>query len=124
MEKNNLESQIVFSAHKVHVHHWPLNSTDWSTSTKEKVDLDLNKNNEKKEIMINGLQIKINDYEFSKIKKVGVTVPLFKKETTMVFEGRFVSSDAHVHITTNSQDYLEIFNNLMLWKNSYLTEFS
>ncbi len=117
MSKNNLESKIIFLANKVHVHHWPLNSSVWSKSTKETIDLDLNNNEEKKEIRINNQQIKINEYEFGKIKRVGVTVPLFKNETRMVFEGHFENVDAHVHITTNSQNYLEIFNKLMVWKN-------
>ncbi len=117
MSQNNLENKIVFFANKIHVHRWPMNSSIWSNSTREKVDLDLNKNREKKKIMINDQQIKINDYDFDKIKKVGITVPLFKKQTTMVFEGRFGDSAAHIHITTYSQNYLEIFNKLMLWKN-------
>jgi len=117
LSQNNLESKIIFSADKLHVHRWPHNSPIWSKSTKEMVDLDLNKNTEEKQIMIKDQLIRINDYEFDKIKKVGVTVPLFKKETTMVFEGHFGDSDAHVHITTKSQNYLEIFNKLMSWKN-------
>ena len=117
MSQNNLENKIVFFANKIHVHHWPLNSSVWSTSTKENVDLYLNKNTDKKKIMINDQHIKINDYSFDKIKKVGITVPLFKKQTTMVFEGHFGDFDAHIHITTYSQNYLEIFNKLMLWKN-------
>ena len=124
MSKNNSESKIIFSADKVHVHRWPLDSPVWRESTNEKVDLDLNKNKEKKKITINDLQIRINDYEFDKIKKVGVTVPLFKKETTMVFEGHFIDSNAHIHITTKSQNYLEIFNKLMLWKNRCFPDFS
>ncbi len=122
MSQNNLESKIIFSADKLHVHHWPHDSPLWSKSTKEKVDLDLNKNAEKKQILIKDQLIRINDYEFDKIKKVGVTVPLFKKETTMVFEGHFGDSDAHIHITTKSQNYLEIFNKLMSWKNRYFPD--
>ena len=117
MSPNNRESKIIFSADKLHVHHWPQDSPIWSKSTQLKVDLDLNKNAEKKQIQIKDQFIRINDYEFDKIKKVGVTVPLFKKETTMVFEGHFGDSDAHIHITTKSQNYLEIFNKLMSWKN-------
>ncbi len=117
MSQNNLDGKIIFFADKIHVHQWPLNSSIWSKSTKEIVDLDLNKNTETKKIIINDLQIKINDYDFDKIKKVGITVPLFKKQTTMVFEGHFRDFDAHIHITTYSQNYLEIFNKLMLWKN-------
>ncbi len=124
MSKNNPEFKIIFSADKCHVHRWPLNSPVWSKSTKEKVDLDLNKNTEKKKIIISDLQIKINDYDFDKIKKVGVTIPLFKKEMTLVFEGQLIDSDAHIHITTKSQNYLEIFNKLMLWKNRCFPDFS
>ncbi len=117
MSSNNPKHEIVFFADKIHVHHWPLNSLIWNKSTQEKIDLNLNKNTKKKKIMINDQQIRINDYEFDKIKKVGVTVPLFKKQTTLVFEGHFEDFDAHIHITTYSQNYLEIFNNLMSWKN-------
>jgi len=124
LSKNNSESKIFFSADKVYVHRWPLNSPVWSKSVKEKIDLDVNKNSEKKKIIINDLQIRINDYEIDKIKKVGVTVPMFKKETTMVFEGHLVDLDAHIHITTTAQNYLEIFNQLMLWKNRCIPDFS
>jgi len=124
LSKNNSESKIFFSADKVHVHHWPLNSPVWSKSVKEKIDLDLNKNSEKKKIMINDMQIRINNYEIDKIKKVGVTVPMFKKETTMVFEGHLADFDAHIHITTKSSNYLEIFNKLMLWENRCFPDLS
>lgn len=124
MSQNNFENNIIFFADKIHVHHWPLNSSIWSKSTKEKIDLELNKNTDKKKILINDQQIKINDYEFDKIKKVGITVPLFKKQTTVVFEGQFGDSDAHVHITTYSQNYLEIFNKLMTWKNNCFPDYS
>lgn len=122
MSKANHETKIIFSASKVYAHRWPLNSQIWSQSTKENVDLKLNYKTEKKEIVINDLIIRINNFEFDKIKKVGVTVPLFKKETRMVFEGHFEDSFAHVHITTNSQNYLEIFNKLMMWKNKCFPE--
>lgn len=77
----------------------------------------LNKNLEKKKIAIKGEKIIINEFEFKRIKKVGVTIPLFKKETTMVFEGKFGDFFSHVHITTQSNDYLELFNKIMIWKN-------
>jgi hypothetical protein len=117
LSQNNLESKIIFSADKLYVHHWPLDSPVWRKSIKEMVDLDLNNNQEKKKILIKDQIIRINDYEFDRIKKVGVSVPLFKKETRMVFEGHFEDSDGHIHITTKSQNYLEIFNKLMSWKN-------
>ena len=123
MAENNLNSKFNFSANKVHVHHWPLNSSVWSELTKENVNFDLNSNPEKKDILIEDQKIRINDYEFYKIKKVGVTVPLFKNETRMVFESQFRNINAHVHITTNSQNYLEIFNKLMVWKNRCFPDF-
>jgi len=119
LPQNNPEDSIIFFADKIHVHHWPQDSPVWSKITQENVDLNLNKNVEKKKITINDHRIKIDEYDFDKIKKVGITVPLFKKQTTMVFEGHFGNPEAHahVHITTHSQNYVEIFNRLMSWKN-------
>jgi len=122
LSQDNLKYPIIFFADKIHVHRWPLNSPIWSKFTKEEVDLNLNKNIEQKKIMISDHQIKINRFDFDKIKKVGITVPLFKKRTTMVFEGHFGDSDAHIHITTHSKDYLEIFNRLISWKNRYFPD--
>jgi len=118
MTNNNPEFQITFFAEKIHAHRWPMNSPIWSKFTSEQLDLKLNKNPEKKKVLIDNFQINIDDYCFDKIKKVGITVPLFKKQTTMVFEGNFEDLDAHVHVTTYSQNYLEIFNELMSWKNN------
>ena len=121
MTNDNPELPITFFAEKIHVHRWPMNSPIWSKFTNEKMDLNINKNLEKKIVTINDRQISIDDYCFEKIKKVGVTVPLFKRQTTMVFEGNFEDLDAHVHVTTRSQNYLEIFNKLMAWKNNTFT---
>jgi len=100
-----------------------MNSPTWSMSSQEKIDLDLHKNPEKKKIRIKEKMIWINDYEFSKLNKVGITVPLFKRETTMVFEGHFQGLDAHIHITIISKNFLKIFNRLMDWKSAYFDEF-
>ena len=81
MSKNNLDDSIIFFAEKIHAHRWPMNSPNWSKITKEKIDVDLNKNKETKKIIIKNHEIKINDYNFDKIKQVGITVPLFKKRT-------------------------------------------
>ena len=80
MSKNNTNPKFKFLANKVHVHHWPLNSSVWSKSTKEDIKLNLNENPDKKDILIDNQKIRINNYEFNKIQKVGVTVPLFKKK--------------------------------------------
>jgi len=122
LEKLNSDSKIEFFADKVYVHHWPQNSPIWPKSVQEKIDLDLNKNNEKKKVMIAAEKIQISDYDFLKIKKVGVTIPLFKKETTLVFEGSFQNLNAHVHITTLASDYLDIFNSLMAHKSHFFPD--
>jgi len=119
MTHNNPKLPIIFFAEKIHVHRWPMNSPIWSKFTSEKIEGDLNKNLKKKKVILNDDQIQIEKYCFKKIKKVGITVPLFKKRTTMVFEGHFEDWDAHIHITTYSQNYLEVFNTLMAWQNSY-----
>lgn len=124
MSENNISLPIIFFAEKIHVHYWPLNSPTWSKSTKENVESKLNKNKEKKQVIIENHLVKIDDFGFEEIKKVGVTVPLFKKQTTLVFEGKFENVFAHIHITTSSQNYLEIFNNLMSWKNQFFPDFA
>jgi hypothetical protein len=114
----NPEFPIVFFAEKIHVHRWPMNSPIWSEFVNEQMDLKINKNFEKKKVTIKQHEIIIDNYCFNKIKKVGITIPLFKKRTTMVFEGNFEDFDAHIHVSTHSQNYLEIFNKLMSWKNT------
>lgn len=117
MPEKYSSTEIIFYANKVYVHHWPLDSIPWDELTKNQVDLEFNKNPDIKKISIKDDKIKINELEFEEIKKVGVTIPLFKKETTLVFEGKFGDFFSHVHITTQSRDYLEIFNKIMTWKN-------
>lgn len=117
LSNKNSESEINFQADKVYVHRWPMDSQHWSPSFTEEIDA-LNKDKEKKSIRIKETLVQINNYNFEEIKKIGVTVPLFKKETTMVFEGKIQDFYAHVHITTMAKNYLEIFNALMSWKDN------
>lgn len=117
MPNKPLKIEIDFLADKIYVHRWPMNSSHWSQSFTKEIDC-LNKSKEKKKILIKEAQVQINNYNFDEIKKIGVTVPLFKKETTMVFEGKIQDFCAHIHITTLAKNYLEIFNALMCWKNT------
>ena len=117
MTDSSFGSEINFLAEKIHVHRWPMDSLLWSQSFSQDIDLHLNKNKEKKKIRIQDNLIHIDNYRFDEIKKIGITVPFFKKEVTMIFEGRVVDSYAHTHITTRAKNYLEIFNSLMNWKN-------
>jgi len=106
-------------ADKVHIHHWPLDTQKWPDVIVSQVDKDINKNNTKKQIEIKNEIISIDRYEFKKIKKVGVTIPLFKKQCTLVFEGYFKEVYGHIHVTTKEDNYLEIFNKLMSWRSRY-----
>jgi hypothetical protein len=114
--------EITFLAEKVYLHHWPLGTPKWSDSTIRQIDLDLNKNKEKKQITINGNSVQINNYEFQAIKNVGVSIPLFKKQCILVFEGYCKEFDAHAHITTKEENYLETFNKLMHWRTNYFPD--
>ena len=72
-------SEIKFLADKVHIHHWPLDTPKWSNEIISQVDNNINKNNEKKQITVRNKTITIGNYEFKKVKKIGITIPLFKK---------------------------------------------
>lgn len=110
--------QIHYFADKVFVHRWPKNSPSWSDTLQEKLDLLLNKNSDKKKIIINSNSIKIKDFEFTCLKKIGISVPFFKKECTMIFESQFENVFAHVHITMRDDNFIDIFNQLISWKNN------
>jgi hypothetical protein len=114
-------TEIKFLAEKVHAHHWPLDTPKWSELTIKQVNDSLN-NKEKKQIVIKSDAILIGNYEFTDIKKVGLTIPLFQKQSTLIFEGCFEKLYAHVHITTKSNDYLEIFNKLVHWRSKYFPD--
>ncbi len=115
-------TEIKFLAEKVHAHYWPLDTLKWSDLINKQVDQDMNKNKEKKQIVIKSKTILIDNYEFKAIKKIGLTIPLFKKQSTLVFEGHFEEFYAHIHITTKAEDYLEIFNKLMHWRSRYFPD--
>ena len=114
--------EIKFLAEKVHAHHWPLDTQKWGDLTSKRIDQDLNTNKEQKQILVKSATILIDNYEFKSIKKIGLTVPLFQKQSTLIFEGHFEEFDAHVHITTKAKDYLEIFNKLMHWRSRYFPD--
>lgn len=120
-EEHQLD-EINFFAEKVYIHHWPPETSKWSLSRKDTVEEDINKNKEEKEIIIKDKTIKIDNYVFNSIKKVGLTIPQFKRQSTMIFEGHCEEFDAHVHVTTKSKNYLEIFNQLMGWRDKYFPD--
>ena len=110
-------STFDFTSHKTHIHRWPLDTPEWSQARKQEID-DFNKNKVPRKVSVDGKTLQIATYKFDSIKKIGITIPLFKRQSTVIFEGRCDEFDAHVHITTKSEDYLETFNNLMNWRKS------
>ena len=120
LEKNN--HHITFYAEKVYFHHWPPETSKWTKSRKEKIEKDINSKKEKKKIVVLAKSIQIDNYVFESVKKIGLTIPQFKRQSTMIFEGRCEEFDAHVHVTTRSKDYLEIFYNLMKWRDKYFPD--
>jgi len=89
---------IYYLADKVFVHHWPKNSLEWSNSLQKKLDILINKNSDKKNIIINSNTIGIEDFEFSSLKKIGVSVPFFKEECRVIFEAQFENVFAHIFL--------------------------
>ena len=106
-----------YLADKVFVHHWPKDSTIWSDSLQQKLDVSINKNSNKKEIIIDSNTIQIQNFKFSSLQKIGISVPFFKEECTMIFESQFDNVFAHVHITIRGDNFIDIFNQLISWKN-------
>jgi len=113
------KSKIPYLADKVHVHHWPKNSPTWSESLQQKLDTSINKNSKKKEIIFGFDDIRIENFQFTSLQKIGISVPFFKEECTIIFEAQFEQVFAHVHITIKSHTFLDIFNQLTSWKNTF-----
>ena len=86
---------------------------------KKKLDDSINKNPEKKQVTIKEKIIQIENFEFTSLRKIGVSVPFFKEECTLIFEAQFGKLFAHVHITIKSKNYVDIFNQLVSWKNKF-----
>lgn len=111
-------SEIKYLSDKIHVHRWPQDSPEWDDSTKKMMDDSINKNPEKKQVTIKEKIIQIENFEFSSLRKIGISVPFFKKECTLIFEAQFGKLFAHIHITIKSENYVDVFNELTSWKNN------
>ena len=77
--------EIRYLADKVHVHRWPRNTPLWSDSVKKELDDSINKNPQKKQIIIGENYIQIENIVFNSLKKIGISVPFFKDECTMIW---------------------------------------
>ncbi len=112
-------SEISFLADKVFVHRWPHDTPLWDDSVNHMLDETISKNPEPKKITVFEKSIKIQDFEFSHIKKIGISVPFFKDECRMIFESQFGELFAHIHITVKSSEYMDIFRKLKSWKSEF-----
>lgn len=107
---------VSFLASRVFVHHWPPDAPKWDRHTERQVEEKINSGGKEKRVTLDGGSVQIDGYRFEGVSKVGVTVPMFKKEARMVFEGHNERFDAHVHVTAGGKDYLEIFNKMIAWR--------
>ena len=74
------------------------------------------KNPQPKQVIVSGKTIQIENFEFTSLKKIGISVPFFKDECRMIFEAKFGNLFAHVHITMKDENFLDVFNRLILWR--------
>ena len=111
--------KIEYLADKVFVHHWPKDTPVWIDSLQKELDTSINKNSKKKAITVTTNQIQIENYTFTSLQKIGISIPFFKDECTMIFEAQFKQVFAHIHITMKSNNFLDIFNQLISWKNKF-----
>jgi len=116
-------SEIRYLSDKIHVHRWPQDSPEWDDTTQKQLDESINKNPEKKQVTIKDKIIQIEDFEFISLKNIGISVPFFKKECTLIFEAQFGKLFAHVHITIKSKNYVDVFNELTSWKKNFVERF-
>ncbi len=113
------DSQLKYLSDKIHVHRWPQDSPIWDDSTQKQIDDSINKNPEKRQVTIKEKTIQIENFEFNSIKKIGITVPFFKEECTLIFEAQFEELYAHVHITIKSENHVDVFNQLISWRDEF-----
>ena len=99
------------------------NSIVWSDSLQKKLDISINQNSDKKIIIINSNTIWIEDFEFTCLKKIGVSVPFFEEECRVIFEAQFEKVFTHAYIIIKFNNFLDIFNKLISWKNNFINNY-
>ena len=117
-------SKVEFLAEKIFVHRWPHDTPLWGDEVKAQLDSSVNKKTERKHVTVTGKTVRIEEFEFHSLKKLGISVPFFKNECRMIFESQFGGLFAHVHITMKKGELLEVFNQLMAWKRENYPETS
>ncbi len=117
-----LLTEITYLAGKVFIHRWPRDSPAWDGKLKARIDSEINKSPKKKRIIVSAKTVSIDGHEFSAICKVGISVPMFQRQSTMIFEGRCGDLCAHVHITTSEDGYLGVCKELSAWRDEFFPE--
>ena len=102
------------------MHRWPQDSPEWDDFTQKQIVDSINKNTEKKQVIIREKIIQIENFEFHSLKQIGISVPFFKEECTLIFEAQFGKLYAHVHISVKSENYVDVFNELTSWKKNFV----
>ena len=110
------DSEIKYLSDKIHIHRWPQDSPVWDDFTQKQLDDSINKNKKNKQVSIKENIIQIENIQFFSLKKIGISVPFFKDECTIIFEAQFGKLYAHVHITIKSENYVDVFNQLISWR--------
>ena len=113
-------SEVKYLSDKIHVHRWPQDSPEWDDFTQKQIVDSINKNSGKKQVTIKGKIIQIENFEFISLKNIGISVPFFKEECTLIFEAQFGKLFAHVHISIKSKNYVDVFNELTSWKKNFV----
>ena len=89
-----------------------MDSPVWDESVKKELDDSINKNTNTKQVTLSKNTVQIENFKFNSLKKIGITVPFFKKECTLIFEAQFDALFAHVHVTIKSENCVDVFTEL------------
>lgn len=105
-----------FVATKVFVHRWPHDTPEWGSKFKALIDSDVNTNNGTRNVELRDGAVVISGHKFDSLKNVGVSVPFFKKECRVMFEGVTTGMYAHAHLYVKNPDaYLAAFDTITCW---------
>ena len=110
-----------FDATKVFAHRWPHDTPKWSGDFQEAVDAKINTSSALRKVELADRSVTINGCGFEALKNVGVSVPFFRKECRMMFEGVCMGNYAHVHVyaALGADRYLEAFAGIADWMRAH-----
>lgn len=106
-----------FDATKVFAHRWPHDTPEWSMDFREIVDAKINTSSTLRRVELADRRVTINGCCFERLKNMGVSVPFFRKECRMMFEGVCMGNYAHVHVyaALGEDRYVESFAGIADW---------